>query len=536
MRKDGRLFLVLDKQLAAFHHGPHEDADAQGHAGRVVGQRGGDDAGDAPLVGGGAHAHTDIAAGEGLNAHGDAEEDGKGGTDQRDQRQDEHRDDGGGAEGTNAVPVAVHGLVASLIALGDGQQAGRPQGAAHRHPGRKDRHDAVTQEAHQIGPARVEDDGLVRTGGGGLGDHFLGQHEVGEGDDVGGQRAGQGGQEEGRRRQAQAEDGEVLQHEAHAQRGQAPLDLGHRDLPDEEGSQHNGKQLGGHHALVAQEVQGLVLLGGAGEGGVKLEEEDTPLIQQEEVGQQHRDGHGNGRLGHTCAEHVDAGGDAGAQHNSGLDGRGHNVDQLAPQARCAHNQERQGHQHLQRDHCVYSVHLSGGVVGHGPLLQKAQGQGQGGGDPAGDHGVAQQSGQIVANGVEHAKGQAHQERAVLGQAQRRDGGRVVEAEGGHGGGGARAQAGHAKEHRRRHLGPGPLVVDQGDAEIERAQLDVRLHTAQLTLLQGEFPAVEAFRCLQLGLCVDGGFFSHTFLLLSSCEIRSRRTAAASGTERAYTAL
>ena len=152
--------------------------------------------GDTAVIGSGAHADTDVAAGEGLNTHGDAEEDGKRGLNEGDQRQNENRDDGGGTEGTYAVPVGVHGLVASLIALGDGQKTGSPQRAAHGNPRSKEGHDGVTQEADQIGTAGIEDNLLIRTVRGCLGNNFLRQYKVGEGDDVGRQRGGDCRQEE----------------------------------------------------------------------------------------------------------------------------------------------------------------------------------------------------------------------------------------------------------------------------------------------------------------------------------------------------
>ena len=126
---------------------------------------------------------------------------------------------------------------------------------------------------------------------------------------------------------------------------------------------------------------------------------------------------------------------------------------------------------MQRNHCLNSIDVAGGVVGDAPLLEELQRQRKRRGDPAGDHGVAQQGGQVVADRVENAEGQRHQERAVLGEAQGGDVRRLVEAEGGHRGGDARAQAGDAEEHGGGTLGPLPLVVDQGNTDFERAKLD-----------------------------------------------------------------
>lgn len=83
--------------------------------------------------------------------------------DEGDERQDHNRDHSGRAEGADAAPVCTHGLVAAFVALGDGQQAGSPQRAAHRDPGGEHGHDAVTQEADEVGTAGVEDDDFVRT-------------------------------------------------------------------------------------------------------------------------------------------------------------------------------------------------------------------------------------------------------------------------------------------------------------------------------------------------------------------------------------
>ena len=377
----------------------------------------------------------------------------------------------------------MHGLVASLVALGDGQQTGSPQRAAHGNPGSKQGHDGVTQEAHQVGTAGIEDNGLIGTIRGSLGNNFLRQYEVGEGDDVGSQRGGDRRQEEAPSGEAQTEDGEVLHNKAEAHGGHAPLNLGQGDLVQQHGSQNDGEQLGGNYALVTHYIPEAALGSLAGKAGV----------EQEEVGHQYGDGNGPGGLGHTGGENVYRSRYAGAQNNTGLDTHWHGVNQLTADTRGAHDQEAQGNQHLQGDHGVDTVYLSGSVVRQIPLLQEFQRQGQGRGDPAGNYGVAQQGGQIVADGVQYAEGQGHQEHTVLGEAEGSNVGGIVQTKGGHGGGNAGAQAGNAQEHGGGHFGPGPLVVDQGETDLERAYLDTGLLCTVSTLFQRELTGHKTFR-------------------------------------------
>ena len=100
---------------------------------------------------------------------------------------------------------------------------------------------------------------------------------------------------------------------------------------------------------------------------------------------------------------------------------------------------------MQSDHGIDSVYLARGIVGKVPLLEKFQCQRQGRRDPARDHGVAQQGGEVVANSIENAKGQSHEKYAVFVKAEGRDIGWVIQAEGGHGGGDAGTQTGHAQK-------------------------------------------------------------------------------------------
>ena len=377
----------------------------------------------------------------------------------------------------------MHGLVASLIALGDGQQTGSPQRAAHGNPGSKEGHDGVTQEADQVGTAGIEDNLLIGTIRGRLGNNFLRQYKVGKGDDVGRQSRGDRRQEEAPGREAQSEDGEVLQNIAEAQGGQTPLNLRQRDLVQQHGSQNDGEQLGRNYALVTHYIPETALGRLAGKAGV----------EQEEIGHQNSNGNGPGSLGHTGGEYVYRSRYAGAQYNTCLDAHWHGINKLASDTRCTHDEEAESNQHLQGDHCINTVNLSGRIVGQIPLLQELQGQGQRGGDPAGYYGVAQQRGQIVADCVQNTKGQSHQEYAVLIEAQGSDVCGVVQAKGGHRGGNAGAQAGNAQEHGGSHLGPGPLMVDQRDTDLEGADFDTGLFFPVSTLFQRELTGHKAFR-------------------------------------------
>ena len=389
----------------------------------------------------------------------------------------------------------MHGLVASLIALGDGQKTGSPQRAAHGNPGSKEGHDGVTQEADQIGTAGIEDNLLIRTVRGCLGNNFLRQYKVGEGDDVGRQRGGDRRQEEAPGREAQTKDGEVLQNIAEAQGGKAPLDLRQRDLVQQHGSQNDGEQLGRYYALVTHYIPEAALGRLAGKGGVK----------QEEVGHQDSDGNGPGGLGHTGGEYIYRGRYAGAQYNTGLDAHGYGIYQLTADTRSTHDEEAESNQHLQGYHRVNTVYLSGGVVGQVPLLQEFQGQRQRGGDPAGNYGVAQQRGQVVADRVQNTEGQGHQEYAVLIKAEGSDIRGVIQTKGGHGGGNTSAQTGNAQEHGGGHLGPGPLVVDQGETDLEGAYFDTGLLFTVSALFQRELTGHKAFRYLHF---FGFGHFGH----------------------------
>ena len=389
----------------------------------------------------------------------------------------------------------MHGLVASLVALGDGQKTGSPQRAAHGNPGSKEGHDGVTQEADQIGTAGIEDNLLIRTVRGSLGNNFLRQYKVGEGDDVGRQRGGDCRQEEAPGREAQTKDGEVLQNIAEAQGGKAPLDLRQRDLVQQHGSQNDGEQLGRYYALVTHYIPEAALGRLAGKGGVK----------QEEVGHQYSDGNGPGGLGHTGGEYIYRGRYAGAQYNTGLDTHGYGIYQLTADTRSTHDEEAESNQHLQGYHRVNTVYLSGGVVGQVPLLQELQGQGQRGGDPAGNYGVAQQRGQVVADRVQNTEGQGHQEYAVLIKAEGSDIRGVIQTKGGHGGGNTSAQTGNAQEHGGGHLGPGPLVVDQGETDLEGAYFDTGLLFTVSALFQRELTGHKAFRYLHF---FGFGHFGH----------------------------
>lgn len=147
----------------------------------------------------------------------------------------------------------------------------------------------VTQEADEVGTAGVEDDDFVRTGRRGLRDDLFREDEVGERDDVGGQRRRNRRKEEAHLGEADSEDGEVLHHEAEAERGESPLDLGHRNFTQQDGRQDDREELCRDDALVTNqppEVRGPCL---ALEGGV----------EQEQVGQQAGDRDRPGGCGHT---------------------------------------------------------------------------------------------------------------------------------------------------------------------------------------------------------------------------------------------
>ena len=82
------------------------------------------------------------------------------------------------------------------------------------------------------------------------------------------------------------------------------------------------------------------------------------------------------------------------------------------------------------------------------------------------------------------------------------------------------QAGNAKKHGGGHLCPGPAVVNQWQAELERSQRYVRLHATQFTLLQWEFSLIETFRFFHCS-CRLHIHFAHKLpssVCLTICEI------------------